>query len=200
MICPAEFLVPYKQPETWRPPALPAAAAAVQLDQASVPIPTGLKVLIVEDDELNCLVMATSLEVGVRLAFGIKVHTTIAHTAEDALTKIGDTDDFEFDMVVSDQHMENVGGEMKGSELIERLAARNYAVRPVLAIASANTDEAEKATYFASGADIVWPKPYPQNAQLAKDFLRVWNQNHSTLEQAKLVVGRKNSSKVVPLR
>jgi CheY-like chemotaxis protein len=113
------------------------------------------------------------------------------------LKAIGDTADSGFDVVVSDQHMEAVGGILKGSELIERLVARNFDRCPVLAIASANTDEHDNAKYFASGTDIVWPKPYPQNAQLARDILQIWNS--SMRKQMAVTSTKRSSNKVVPM-
>jgi CheY-like chemotaxis protein len=158
----------------------------------------------VEDDELNCLVMKTSLKAGFGAAGGTNVEVTIVHTAEDALKVIGDAAGIAFDVVVSDQHMDMVGGVLKGSELIERLVARNFAVRPVLAIASANTDEHETAAYLASGADIVWPKPYPRHALLVNDILQHWKRIKSGAaarveEREGASANRKNSSKVVPM-
>ena len=193
-----EFLVPCRFAERLptRPVTPATTASAVQLDvpHARVPVPAELRILIVEDDELNCLVMKTSLEVGFRNVCGTNVHVTTTHTAEDALKAIGDTADSGFDVVVSDQHMEAVGGVLKGSELIERLVARDFDRCPILAIASANTDEHDNAAYFASGADIVWPKPYPQNAQLAKDILQIWNG-----KQVALTSTKRSSNKVVPM-
>ena len=178
------------------------ATVAKQLDVqgAAVPPPAELRILIVEDDELNCLVMKTSLEVGFRIAAGTKAHITTTHTAEDALKVIGDTSDIEFDVVVADQHMELAGGVLKGAELIERLVARNFARRPVLVVVSADTDELERAAYLASGADIVWPKPYPKKALLVKDILQVWNGERRCKNRQPELAGRKASSKVVPTR
>ena len=170
---------------------------------ACVPIPAELRVLIVEDDELNCLIMKTSLRAGFGAAGGTNVDVTIAHTAEDALKVIGDAAGIAFDVVVSDQHMEAVGGVLKGSELIERLVARDFDRCPILAIASANTDEHETAAYFASGADIVWPKPYPRHALLVNDILQHWKRIKSGAARVEEGRGasanRKNSSKVMPM-
>ena len=193
-----EFLVPCKFAE--RLPAR-STAAIVPLDvsHARALVPAELRILIVEDDELNCLVMKTSLEVGFRIVCGNKVIITITHTVEDALEVIGDTADIEFDVVVSDQHMDMVGGVLKGSELIEQLVARNFARCPVLAIASANTEEHEKTAYYASGADIVWPKPYPKNAVLAREILQTWHGSARGQAAALASSKRRGSSKVVPI-
>lgn len=166
-----------------------------------------------EDDSLNCLVMKTSLEVGFRLAFGIKVDIMTLQTAEDALQLIEDMPVFDFDVVVADQHMEMAGGVMKGSRLIEVLNTRIrtefadiYASRrPALVIASANTDEHEKRAYSAGGADIVWPKPYPPNAQMVQDLQRFWNRPEAECLEMESAVNaanpkpvRSGSSRVVP--
>ena len=148
---------------------------------------------------MNCLIMKTSLKAGFGAAGGTNVDVTIAHTAEDALKVIGDAAGIAFDVVVSDQHMDMVGGVLKGSELIEQLVARNFARCPVLAIASANTEEHEKSAYYASGADIVWPKPYPKNAVLAREILQTWHGSARGQAAALASSKRRGSSKVVPI-
>ena len=64
-----------------------AAAAA-----AAAPLWSKLRVLIVEDDDLNVLVMRTCLQVGPRKHYAIDAIVTRACTAEEALAIIADAE------------------------------------------------------------------------------------------------------------
>ena len=141
-----------------------------------------VRVLIVDDDELNCLIMKQSLEVGFRQTHGVAVESKIVHTAEQALELIDSVCEMQgaFDVIILDQHMETAGGVMKGSELVAILRARKgvpgpqlNALRsngPVLVMASANTEAEDNALYRAQGADIVWTKPYPRSDTLVRQL------------------------------
>jgi CheY-like chemotaxis protein len=141
------------------------------------PVPAQLRVLLVEDDDLNVLVMQTSLQAGMKSEFGTDVLVTRAHTAEEALVLVGDV--CAFDLIVVDQHMEPAGGVMKGSQLVEILGARHCAPgarRPVLCIASGNADvgSAETIAFLTAGASIVWGKPYPGTGRIVADIVQVF--------------------------
>eukprot|EP00937_MAST-01D_sp_MAST-1D-sp2_P003107 g3107.t1 len=117
-------------------------------------VPAELRVLLVEDDDLNVLVMKTSLQAGMKSEFGTDVHVTRARTAEAALQLIGDGA-CAFDLLVVDQHMEPAGGTMKGSQLVEILSARPCAPGsqgPLFCIASGNADSpADVAMFCGAG-------------------------------------------------
>ena len=140
-------------------------------------VPAKLRVLLVEDDDLNVLVMQTSLQVGMKSEFGTSVDVTRARTAEEALDLLGDAN--LYDLIVVDQHMEPAGGVMKGSQLVEILSAKPYVPgtqRPILCIASGNADdEAEANTFKAVGADIIWPKPYPGTVRIVSDIAQLFH-------------------------
>ena len=135
-------------------------------------IPAELRVLLVEDDDLNVLVMQTCLQEGMKGEFGAAVHVTRAPTAEAALELIDDV--CAFDLIVVDQHMEPAGGVMKGSQLVQTLSARpctDGARRPIFCIASGNADgPADVAMFHKVGANIIWPKPYPAKERMASDI------------------------------
>eukprot|EP00937_MAST-01D_sp_MAST-1D-sp2_P003106 g3106.t1 len=141
-------------------------------------VPAELRVLLVEDDDLNVLVMKTSLQAGMKSVFGTDVHVTRARTAEAALQLIGDGA-CAFDLLVVDQHMEPAGGTMKGSQLVEILSARPCAPGsqgPLFCIASGNADDdAQVASFKADGADIIWPKPYPATERIASDIAQAFS-------------------------
>ena len=140
-----------------------------------------LRVLLAEDDDLNVLVMQTSLQVGMKSEFGTAVDVTRARTAEEALDLLGDAN--AYDLIVVDQHMEPAGGVMKGSQLVEILSAKPCVAgtqRPILCIASGNADdEAEASTFKAVGADIIWPKPYPGTLRMVSDIAQSFHLQHT---------------------
>jgi len=161
--------------------ALPAAAAA-NSDAVSGSVPSELRVLLVEDDDLNFLVMQSSLAMGFSQAHGTAVKVQHSRTAEEALKLIGDSNECGFDLIVADQHMEMAGGVMKGSELVAVLSARrkgvwrDLAMPPVLAIASGDMGDTEAMSSHewrggACGADIFWCKPIPRSSQLVADIV-----------------------------
>jgi CheY-like chemotaxis protein len=150
----------------------------------------GMRVLVVEDDDLNVLLMKTTLEVGMREAFGVEAHIQRARTAEEALELVhslsakgpGSAESrHPFDVVITDQHMELAGGVMTGTELVEVLRTMPYglgfayAQNPILVIASGNAsaDAIEEASSKRAGADIVWSKPYPSQAAMSNNIASV---------------------------
>jgi len=151
----------------------------------------GMRVLVVEDDDLNVLLMKTTLEVGMREAFGTTAHIWRARTAEEALEMVHrfsaeDPGAAEgrnpFDVVITDQHMELAGGVMTGTELVEVLRTMPCAMTgfahaqgPILVIASgdASADAIEVASSKRAGADVVWSKPYPSQAAMSNDIASV---------------------------
>ena len=156
------------------------AAADDTMEEAT--LTKRVRVLIVDDDELNCLIMKQSLEDGFGRTHGVAVESKIVHTAEQALELIDSACQGQraFDAIILDQHMETAGGVMKGSELVAILRARKglpgpqpNALRskdPVLVMASANTEDEDNALYRAKGADIVWTKPYPRSDALVRQL------------------------------
>jgi CheY-like chemotaxis protein len=135
-------------------------------------VPRNLRFLVVEDDDLNFLIMRTSIEAGFRELSAGAVTTAVTHakTGEEAMRLVGDGPACAYDVVVCDQHMETAGGVMKGTEFMSLLRRKEFQPRsPVAALASGNNEEADVTTYHACGADIVWPKPYPPALQMARD-------------------------------
>ena len=164
----ADFTVPYK-----------LAASASSCDTAPVPRLLSsaiqrLRVLIVEDDDLNALVMQTFFEHGVRERCGWHVTVHRVSTGEDALRAVGDGTVCPFDLMVVDQHLEPGGGVMKGSDFVREISRRQYHPQPpLLAMASVSADdEVEAANFRANGVKIIWPKPYPPDAKMVSDILR----------------------------
>jgi CheY-like chemotaxis protein len=137
-------------------------------------VPRHLRFLLVEDDDMNCLIMRTSIEAGFDELSGGTVTTTTTHAknGEEAMRLIIDGPACAYDVVVCDQHMESSGGEMKGTDFVSALRALEVQSRaPLVVLASGDTSEADVVAYHACGADIVWPKPYPSAPQIARDVV-----------------------------
>lgn len=137
-------------------------------------VPRHLRFLLVEDDDMNCLIMRTSIEAGFSQLSGgtVTTITTHAKNGEEAMRLIIDGPACAFDVVVCDQHMESSGGEMKGTDFVSALRALEVQSRaPLVVLASGDTSEADVVAYHACGADIVWPKPYPSAPQIARDIV-----------------------------
>ena len=190
-------------------PPISQAGLSAQLLNAGVP--RELRVLIVEDDDLNYLVMSSSLDVGFREMHDVTVHVQHARTAEAALVIIAaprsdsDSNEFPFDVVIADQHMERAGGVMKGGELTAMLSAQRQGVHvPVLVIASGDdavqhVDAVLEPYRALSRADVFWPKPYPRRQKLVRDivsFLLRRNEEPAPPKSQRLL--RHGNNKVLP--
>jgi len=165
----ADFDLPFVEYEA---PVTPKAGSMRDLRI----LPPEFKILIIEDDDLNVLVMQTSLEIGLKDYCGTTARVTRTRTAEEALLLIGYGEVCPFDMLVIDEHMEPAGGVMKGTRLVNIMAGREIlGRRPILAIASCTSDDlTEYARYRESGANIVWTKPYPGMALMVSDIVGCW--------------------------
>jgi signal transduction histidine kinase/DNA-binding NarL/FixJ family response regulator len=124
--------------------------------------------LLVEDDVMNQMIMKAKLQ---QLWDGGKayvkgggdvvhyvVECTAVSTAEEAL-RLNAAGDFNFDVILMDQHLENAGGVLTGTQATRQLRASGC-TKPII-MCSGNCAEKEKREYFEAGASCVWPKPYP---------------------------------------
>ena len=69
-------------------------------------------------------------------------------------------------VVIVDQYLQ-LGG-LLGSEAIKHV--RQLGCKAFVIACSANHSEDDVAMYRASGANETWPKPYPENGQMAVDM------------------------------
>jgi CheY-like chemotaxis protein len=135
-----------------------------------------LNVLIVEDDKLNCMIMDTKLRQAMPSAASCSTSITIevVHTGEAALDKFregverSEPHAFDLDLVLMDEHMESAGGKLKGSETTKLL--REMGMRGVIVACSGNCLADDRTLYLAAGASHVWPKPYPNAAEIGVDL------------------------------
>jgi CheY-like chemotaxis protein len=116
-----------------------------------------LNVLVVEDDMLNCIVMQAKLK---RAAQDVceELHCEAVHSGEAAIEKYDEIKaggsresgsvggDRYVDLVLMDEHMENGGGTLKGSETIQIL--RQHGCRSVVVACSGNCLPADRDRYM----------------------------------------------------
>jgi len=128
------------------PAALPAPDVAM-IDQP-------LNILIVDDIKMN----RTMLMRRIQKAIAPKAKISTAQTAEEALEICNSR---EFDIIICDQYMEEAGGVMVGTDAI--IAMRRNKVNAFIVGCSGNDLDAE---FYNAGADMVWGKPVPTNAEI----------------------------------
>jgi signal transduction histidine kinase/CheY-like chemotaxis protein len=152
-----------------------------------------LNVLVVEDDMLNCIIIEAKLK---RAAQDVcaELHCEAVHSGEAAIEKYdkikagGSREsgsvggDRYVDLVLMDEHMENGGGTLKGTETIQIL--RQHGCRSVVVACSGNCLPADRERYIQAGAAHVWPKPYPDMSVMSQDLLRWFGPNHSQDQEA----------------
>lgn len=118
----------------------------------------GIKALVVDDNEVNSMVVASMLE-----QFSIEV--TEAYSGKEAIEKSKYED---FDIIFMDYLMP----EMNGIEATEEIRGLGKVKRPVIVALSANDTQELKAKFKSAGVDDVVAKPL----ELLKvcDILRKW--------------------------
>jgi CheY-like chemotaxis protein len=102
-----------------------------------------------------------------------KISIEAVHSGEEALEKHQERMEtnhpsFPYDLVLMDEHLENAGGKLKGSETTRLL--RELGVRVVIVACSGNCLADDRLLYIAAGASHVWPKPYPNAPDIAEDL------------------------------
>jgi CheY-like chemotaxis protein len=154
--------------------------------------PVILRVLVVDDELLNRMVLSKKLQQAKEaLAYGLfgavapnalALHVTDAEHAEQALSHMearlleqpgAGSESHTVDIVLLDEHMKSSGGILKGSEAIahfRKLADQHGHKQPFVVINSGNCTKQDAANYLKMGADAVWPKPYPAGAKMAVDI------------------------------
>jgi two-component system, sensor histidine kinase len=71
-----------------------------------------------------------------------------------------------FDVIVMDQYMEESGGVMLGTDVIAALRELNRSAALIIGCSGNDLD----AKFLAAGADFVWKKPIPTNAEIIHQF------------------------------
>jgi CheY-like chemotaxis protein len=70
-----------------------------------------------------------------------------------------------YDVVIMDQHMEEAGGILVGTDVI--IAMRRSKLRSLIVGCSGNDLD---DLFWSAGADVVWKKPIPSNAEIIRHF------------------------------
>ena len=90
-----------------------------------------------------------------------------------ALTKAGlhlrDKGINSYDVLVIDQHLGNAGGLLLGSDVAKLIRREGF--HGCIIFCSANCTASDQDFYFASGCDLIWPKPYPDAARMKHDIV-----------------------------
>ena len=123
-------------------------------------------VLLIEDDMVNTMVLKHTLESAPGLkALNLRVETL--QTAEEmvALYERTHARDWNYALVILDENLSDAGGVMLGSEGLRRLRQQGCDTRFISCSCFCSPQDRKK--YIDAGANAVWPKPYPQCADMA---------------------------------
>jgi CheY-like chemotaxis protein len=142
---------------------LGGSAAAMKGGEAAM---QPFKVLIADDDLFNRMVMRTKL-MDAQEFKGLSAACELVENGEGALEKLQDGKEV-FDVLIFDEHMENAGGKLKGSQVIRQL--REAGCKAVIISCSVCCTAEDNKSYKAAGADICWSKPYPTSLRMFKDL------------------------------
>jgi signal transduction histidine kinase/CheY-like chemotaxis protein len=140
----------------------------------------GARMLLVEDDELNALLMGTRLRVSSELVrYGLVVEQ--CRSADEAVELLRSDLDA-FDIIIMDEHFNDVSDSpadrmrgssepiLRGSDAIQVL--RRLGCEAFIISCSGNCLEKDFAGYKNAGADECWPKPYPNASRIEADLLQ----------------------------
>jgi CheY-like chemotaxis protein len=132
------------------------------------PLEEPLKILLVDDIKMNRVMLKR------RLIKYIAPCSEIVEssTGEDALATCKKST---FDVIIMDQYMEESGGVLVGTDVI--IALRRMKVPSVIIGCSGNDLSLE---FTRSGADIVWRKPLPSNAEIIRQLRDSLQQREQT--------------------
>jgi PleD family two-component response regulator len=120
-----------------------------------------IKFLIIDDVAMNRVMFRR------RLKKGIAPNATIeeAPTGEKALEICKDNT---FDVIIVDQHMEEAGGVLLGTETVVAMRSKN--IESIIIGCSGNDIDDE---FMEAGSDWVMGKPTPPNAIILREFKRL---------------------------
>jgi CheY-like chemotaxis protein len=125
------------------------------------------KFLMVDDDMMNRLIMSQKLTTAKEFK-GLSAVCDQAEHGEAALQKLKANSEG-YDVLIFDEHMENSGGKLKGSEVIRQL--RQEGCKSVIVSCSVScNDDTNYSAFKSAGADICWTKPYPSPMQMYHDL------------------------------
>jgi CheY-like chemotaxis protein len=167
-----------------RPDVAGAAGATVSANVESNPTH---RVLLVEDDALNTLLMSTKLSKSKELAkYNFVVDEYVTADKALACSLLRDSANINYySVIIMDEHFvedlppQCASGDigsgvlplMKGSEAIRKL--RKLGCTSIIVACSGNCLPEDTAMYSEAGATLWWPKPYPTATEMDVDFQRL---------------------------
>jgi hypothetical protein len=134
-------------------------------DDAS-PIEQPIRILIMDDVKMN----RTMLQHRLKRAVAPNAEITMAINGEEALEIVRHRS---FDIIICDQYMEEAGGVLVGTDVI--IALRRDKVQSLIVGCSGNDLDSE---FSEAGADLVWGKPLPSNADIIRQFRQGLQDRH----------------------
>eukprot|EP00935_MAST-01C_sp_MAST-1C-sp1_P001092 g1092.t1 len=152
------------------------------------------KVLVVEDDEVNAMILKQVLEESPRLRsleLRVDTITTVEKMLELFETSAGERQNsWSYSVVIVDQVLTDAGGVLKGSEGVSKLKEKGCKSKFV--ICSGMCTPKDREIYKAAGADHVWTKPLPDVEEIdecMRTFLRT-DEDRAVIEDIKQSVDR----------
>ena len=131
----------------------PRENSKVEIDSETL-LEDELTFLIIDDVKMNRMMLKKRIQKGI----APKAIISEASTGEEALQICGHE---KYDVIVVDQYMEEAGGVMVGTDVV--YAMRRMRIESIIIGCSGN-DLSEEFT--EAGADWVWQKPMPSNAEI----------------------------------
>ena len=133
----------------------------------------GLRVLVVDDAEMNLKLMKRKFVTGAFAALSWTVEVAsngeeCLEMAKEGLAKEGRA----FGLFVIDEHMGETGGVMLGTEVSREL--RKIGSDAVIVGCTANCSEQDRKKSEDSGQNLFWPKPVPAEEAALKDLTRAF--------------------------
>ncbi|KAK3243480.1 hypothetical protein CYMTET_46868 [Cymbomonas tetramitiformis] len=129
------------------------------------------RVLNADDQQFNRVLMRRKLQ-SISSSMNLEWEIEDMETGEEVLAcmKINPA---AYDVILLDEHFDNAGGVLKGTDVIAELKRSGIARLPVFISCSGNCTQSDMERYEGCGADIVFGKPTPTPARIAMDISRV---------------------------
>lgn len=137
-------------------PECEAPGAVGEVSTAVIEEP--ISFLVIDDIRMNRMMLSRRILKGI----APKATITEAATGEEALEMC---ESKRFDVIIVDQYMEEAGGVMVGTDVV--FALRRMKIDSIVVGCSGN-DMGEQ--FFEAGANWVWQKPMPSNAEIIQDL------------------------------
>lgn len=129
------------------------------------------RVLNADDQQFNRVIMRRKLQ-SISSSMNLEWEIEEMETGEEVLACMK-RNPAAYDVILLDEHFDNAGGVLKGTDVIAELKRSGIARLPVFISCSGNCTQSDMERYEGCGADIVFGKPTPSPARIAMDISRV---------------------------